>query len=705
MLFFSFSDKMKYAIKVSLSMMLAYLIPLWQGWEQAPTGAITIMLIAATGRVGDSVMKGFLRVVGTVIGATIGMTLIALFPQERLLYLLSLSICVTAVLYILRAYKGDPSAFMLTAMTMMMVFKDGAVSDVFLYGIDKTYMTIFGIVVYSAVGIFIWPVHLEDTSQASAKALSEVQAELFSQRAVSKQKRTELLSSLIEHENKLLAANRDTGNGEVTMEQWHSMISDYQNINAILSLLTTRHNTEDDPDMSRFISNYTQLNAEISLLFKTLATVWTDKEEIVIPQEITLVYCQDEIQSLSHIDRASLLSTLQEMKKLHEALRHLAQKINAIQSPLPTFFNDENIPQNQRFLWGDIEHIKAAFVTFLIFWTATFFWIEMNPFGGFMVVVLATGLSVLTTFTPLKPSLLIIVFTVSFIFATLMYIWVLPNLHYGWELGLFIFFYAFIAFYLIPQKVSILFLLGLFILGINNVMYYNFSIFLLLLLMFYLFLIILHIFYYIPFSTKPEKLFVTLKKRFFTLAYYLLERAKKHQEGQDTLRFCLLAKYSHMHLMSTSKKMQLWASQIDAGYFDTIDKDALLVYSKECEKVAYILGLLYKHEINTQSNPLVTILREKYTLPFLSDLLDQYAQGKIKKDVSDFWNNEEKIVSMVEKSLSDILSPIEFSAYSKQEIVALYENISLRRDVWLALFSLQEKSKAIDFKQLKRGRF
>ena len=94
---------------------------------------------------------------------------------------------------------------------------------------------------------------------------------------------------------------------------------------------------------------------------------------------------------------------------------------------MPTVFNIDNIPENSRFLWGDVEHLKGALVSFIIFWVATLFWITMNPPGGFIIVALATGLSVLTIFTPIKPAMPIVVFTFSFVFATVMYVAVLPQ--------------------------------------------------------------------------------------------------------------------------------------------------------------------------------------------------------------------------------------------------------------------------------------
>jgi len=686
-------------------MALAYLIPLSQGWTQASTAAITVMLIAAMGSVSESVLKGAMRVLGTIIGAIIGMTLIAIFPQDRVFFLISLSIIVAIPLYLVRAYKGDPSIFMLTAMTMMMVFKNGEVDDVFIFGLDKTYMTIFAIMVYTVVGVFLWPLNIEDTTTQNALKLSEVQSKLFLDRNASKEEREKSLALLLENESSLENSTMDRGSASIDMQQWHSMIYNYKNINAHLTLLSMHDKEEYTDNLDLYISNYKLLENEITLLFKELALSWENQQEISVPEEITPEYQIDKIKELSHLERASLITTIQDMKKLHEELRALATKLNRIHSPLPTFFESEKIPENKRFLWGDVEHLKGALVTFIIFWAATFCWVEFNPPGGFMIVALATGLSVLTTFTPIKPSMLIIIFTLSFIFATFMYVAVLPHLHYGWELGLFIFVYSFISFHLVDPKMTIFFLLGLFTLNIMNTMYYDFGIFLLVLLMFYMFLMLLHIFYYIPFSTKPEHLFTKMKNRFFKLSQEMLDGGRKQQEGKASWFVMLRANYSEAHLMSTVKKMQLWASKIDVKYFDTIDKEKLLAFTKESEKFAYLVELLCHKELMMKNNPLLKILRKSYTLPYFSDLLGEYAKGKDVEDVNAFWHDKQQTVKAVEESLSKVLADIDFALYSRRDIAELYENISLRRNVWLSLFDSQEMMEELDFNILRQSRF
>jgi len=383
-------------------MVLAFLIPLSLGWDQAATAGITIMLIASSTGVHESISKGIIRVVGTIIGAIIGLSLIAIFPQERVLYLVSLSIILSIIIYLYYAYRGDSSVFMLSAMVIMMIFLHGP-ENAFLYGLDRTFMTIFGIVIYTFVGVFLWPNH--------------------------------------------------------------------------------------------------------------------DKKEIDEESDFVTPSSEDV-----------------------------------------------------KFVLLDPDNFKATLQLLSVFWSTTLFWIIFNPPGGFLLVILATLLGLFTTFSPLKPSLLMALLSFGFVFATLMYTFVLPNLVYSWELAIFIFTYSFIAFYFIPPKISIFFLIGMFLLGIDNTMNYNFALFLNILLVFYLFLIILMLFHNFPFSTKPEHLFIKLKHSFIN-----------HLQALHNTKSESKKKFHLFYLKLNIQKMQLWSSKIDLKYFNNTTKEKLEHFIKECE--------------------------------------------------------------------------------------------------------------------------
>ena len=706
LLSFSFSEKFKFSVKVSLSIMLVYLISFAQGWEQGQTAAITIMLIAVAGPVSESVTKGLKRVAGTIIGATIGMTLIALFPQDRTLYLIFLSLFVSMTLYLTRAYKGDMTIFMLTAVTMMMVFKNGEVDDVFLYGIDRTFMTIFGIAVFTLISIFLWPVKAQDNTIDSAKELLSTQLELYRQRDGEKEERKRVYEKLQSQEEVLKSSVRNTSSDStgLSLGQKNTMMQNIKEINETLMLLSYHEEAHFEDKYSHYVRNFDEVDKEIGELFASLKHSLKEQKETAIPLEWQADYNIDAVRALSHIDRATLTATVFDMAKLHQQLRVLAQKFNAILSPHPTRFELSKITSSA-FNWFDMEDIKGTLISFLIFWSTTIFWIIVNPPAGFLIVTMATALSVLTTYSPLKPSLLIILFTFSFVFATAMYILVLPNIHYGWELGLFIFLYAFIGFYFINPKIAIFFLLGMAVLGLGNPMYYNFQLFLVILFVFYLFLFILLLFYYVPFSTKPEVLFLVMKQRFFNLSSSLLHRSNVILTHKDSFWGKYKAMYAQVHLMSTVKKMQLWASKIDMKYFDSIEQQTLLAFTKECETFAYLLQMMCRREIASVDNVLIQDFKEKNKTLKLADVIVLYAQGAETKNLDSKWRNSQEILDTMEQYLVNFFSHIEPDQYSQETIIHFYELIALRRNVWVSFLNCQDLMGKLDLKVLERSRF
>ena len=362
------------------------------------------MLIASAGGVSDGITKGLLRVIGTIIGAILGLTLIALFPQERFIYLISMSLLLSLFTYLYYAYQGDSTIFMLSAI-MIMSLALYEPQEAFLYGVEKTYMTLFGILIYTVVGIFLWPI----------KAAKET-------------------------------------------------------------------------------------------------------------------------------------------------------------------INDA--PKGRMFIWLDPENIKATIQLSAIFWASVAFWIYFNPPGGFLIVMLATMLGLLTTFSPIKPSILVLLFSFGFIFAAAMYVFVVPYIIYDWQLALFIFTYTFIAFYLINQKLTIFFLLGMFVINLQNEMYYNFALFLSTLLAFYIFLIILMIFHNFPFSTRAEHLFSTLKERFFKHANAIERLEKKEQLSWIESRQLM---HHKEHLRISTDKMLFWGDKIDTNYFHRNKKEHILAFSTACK--------------------------------------------------------------------------------------------------------------------------
>ena len=703
---FSFSDKLKFAIKVSLSLMLAYMIPLGMGWSQPNTAAMTVMLIATAGAVSESVMKGMIRVIGTLLGAVIGLVLIGMFPQDRMSYLFIVSILVPLMLYMYHVYQGDGTVFMLMGITVMTVFNGGEVDDAFLYGIDKTYMTVFGIVIYTLVGLFVWPIKQEDTTISDALELTGIQQDVF-ENSIDHQddKRVESLLNKARSVEQKLQHSYVQGSGTslamtLSIRTWKSISGLYNHINGLLSMLSIHMKENELSSYGRYIKGYDDAVEEIKTLFAACARFWKDERAITLPQSWEADY---EMEALSNLQRSAVITHAALLKNLHKSLCDLADSLNTLRGGEEILIHQKSQTAAKRFVWLDPEYLKGVIQTFLIFWFSTAMWIYFNPPGGFMMVALATLFSTLTSFSSLRPSILALLFSMGFLFATAMYVLVLPNLVYDWQLALFIFLYSFIAFYFINSQISIFFLMGLYTLGIANTMYYDFAIFLNILLFFYLFLSILMLFYYLPFSTKPEHLFLVMKKRLFAHATALLqdqtpiiERAWIEQKVHN---------YHREHLVRTAQKLKLWASQIDLKYFNTISSENLSAFATACEVFSNKLELQVQYEERLKNSTLYTTvepLREYNVLAELSAAMMVY--GTENEEASIFLENEHNRARL-EAKINTFKEDLQPKESSKEALTEVYITLALRHSVWMALSRCYEAGEVIDFKALQKSRF
>ena len=85
------SDRVKTAIKTALATVLAYGVALSMDWGHAYWAAFAVAFCTLS-TVGESLNKGLLRLSGTLLGSLAAVTLIALFPQDRWLFLIGMSI-------------------------------------------------------------------------------------------------------------------------------------------------------------------------------------------------------------------------------------------------------------------------------------------------------------------------------------------------------------------------------------------------------------------------------------------------------------------------------------------------------------------------------------------------------------------------------------------------------------------------------------
>jgi uncharacterized membrane protein YgaE (UPF0421/DUF939 family) len=679
-------EKLLFAFKASLALVVAFLYPMSQGWNSPMTAAITVMVIATMGSMEDSFHKGMLRIAGTVAGALIGLTLIALFPQERMLYLSTLSIVVTLFLYLARAYRGDPTLFMLTAMTIMIVYGASDAESSFIYGMERTFMTIFGIAVYTLTAMLIFPQKPRDSTLEAVERLALIQKEAL-ENDYNEECWTEREKELDELET-LMKANAHTP-GDISARyslsgrQWRKLSSLYMEADRLLRELKLMQGDE-GRKAERLFPQSKQFRKDIARIFENIGQMWRSGEAIEDPPPRKIGMDYEKLRSEDIVDSAAVSAWLKHLQRLDEAARRVAGAVRSVLSSGPTVIDAKE--DARAFVWLVPEDIKATLVTFLVFWCATIFWIYLNPVGGFMIVTLATTLSLYTSFSPLRPTILILLFSISFIYAVVMYIFVLPNLHEVYELALFLFSYAFIGFFLFPPGIAVFFLLGISTLGLSNEMNYDFALFLITLSIFYLFLFILLIFYYIPFYTKAQEILLTLRRRALHFSARIADARRGLVQGPAK-------SFARRHLGYTIEKIPQWIAALDEKETGT-KRESLMRWYAALKRFSGYLAIVddFLHRNPRREGHPIKEFEKRYNISILGDYLDKIAAGRT-EEVDSYGKR-------LEREVETFMDSLEKGEYKVEEIEELYLLLGLHRRLLIAFEEYLESEKSLDFEKI-----
>ncbi|HDM8126148.1 TPA: FUSC family protein [Vibrio harveyi] len=723
------NEKIKFATKVALSLTLAYLVPFAMGWPQASTAATTVMLIASTGSRRESLAKGTLRVLGTLVGAVIGLLLVGMFAQDRLLYMLSVSVVVSFIFYFRNAYQKDPTLLALTGVMVLMMSNGGDAEGAFMYGVDRAYMTIFGVVLYTLVGTFLWPTKTEQNLRQLIEQLNQAQQALFNailqnfeqktalqQDVVTNAEATEndeapspTIDELLEKvfaaqnalEQRFATVSVECSDVSAYMKEWQLAVHFNKQITQELSVAAHSHFSHQQ-DRS-CINNFDQATQEIQQLFKISQEMWANEGAAYRAQELNIEYNQAALADASHLVKGSALTLGHLLKLMHQSLSRLAESISCIDSVTNNVSFKQELPkQKSKFLWWDAENFKTAVKTFTTYWVAGLIWIYFNPPGGYSFVTFSTIFMSLLSFVPVHPFMLLILFTFGFLFAVPSYVFILPGLELGAELGLFIFIYTFIGFYLFKGPVTIFYMIGLFVLGLDNNMTYHFGILMTIMTLFYMVVFMIIFAHYFPFSSRPEHLFLTLKERYFRHVGDLF--ASYHQQSESS--FKKLKRSLHLVTLNvSSKKLMVWGSKINHKLFDKTPPEAIGAFSKSCNALSNHVNILIAAEQKLLSNRLIKQLRSKHTDSILPLMAGALASHQTTDELNSVFEQYSQDYQSFENKLEEFFSELDLSDYAYSEIAGFYILLNLKRNVFEAINQCKQTYEDIDWVNLRQKRF
>jgi uncharacterized membrane protein YccC len=574
------SRKAKEAIKTALAMTIAYGIALQMDWDKPVWAGFAVAFVSLE-TVGQSFNKAALRMSGTLVATVVALAIIALFPQDRWQFMLLLSGWVGYCTYMMGGAKYQYFWNVCGFVSIIVCMSGGADSvNAFKIAVLRSQETGLGILVYSLVALFLWPSSSRAAFDAAAAKLVSTQHGLYKACLDQMNNRgdgseTQALRTQMQQEQtqfgQLLDA-AETDSYEVwerrqqwrqyqrlaadfagTMEGWHENFIELQML-----------------DIHSLLPNLQTFGKELDGRFAQVERMLADQPTEHQPTAIDLDLDKAEIQSLSHFHRAALAVTRTRLLHLETLTRSLIDTVRDIRD-LGRTADVPAVPQPRAGFVFDPDRMTSVVRITTTLWLAylALIYVPDMP-GGSGLVSMAGAFGMILAGTPQLPvKKLFMPITAGVLFGALIHIFIMPQLSNFIELGLLLFATTFGICYLFAapkQALSKLFGLAMFLSIANmvNQQIYSFLGIATTVLMFLVIFLLLYIITNIPFSARPEKVFLLLLGRYFRSCEYLMRSMHRDPQKRKT-RLARWQKTFYVHELSTlPKKLGIWARFIDS---------------------------------------------------------------------------------------------------------------------------------------------
>ena len=274
------STRTKEAIKTGLAMAIAYAIALQMGWDRPYWAAFAVAFISLP-TAGASLRKGVLRMSGTLVAGVAALTLFALLSQQRWWFMIALSVYIGFFTYMMMGRK-NPYFYQVCAFVCVIICFDGAGDPVnsFQTAVTRIQETGMGIMVYSLIIAFLWPIKTRDKLNKVSLQLVTAQHGLFKSYrllitaggtgTVFRSQSVQAVQLLTQLEPVLDAAAADSYDVWDVRHQWHRFLYESKALMETLERCQANFPDIEKLDLHRLLPNVEALGSELEKRFELI---------------------------------------------------------------------------------------------------------------------------------------------------------------------------------------------------------------------------------------------------------------------------------------------------------------------------------------------------------------------------------------------------------------------------------------------------
>ncbi len=576
------SRRAKEAIKTGLAMVISFGIALAMDWEKPYWSGFAVAMISLA-TVGQSLNKGAMRMLGTLVAAVVALGFLALFPQQRWLMMIALSVHLAVCTYMIAGTSRVYFWFVCAFVCVVIIVGSGDTSEsAFMIAIERAQETGLGILVYSLISAFLWPQSSRSDLEGAGRELIAVQHRLFrayydlvrgrGDAAATQAERLQEVRLAGQLAQALAAAETDSYTVWEVRHHWRLFRDDTTALGEALEQWRESFPEVRELDVATLLPTVNVFCEELDKRFAAIAAIQAGEAPGHEPRDVPLEPDPGALAGLSHFQLAAVTATRTQLLRLETLTRELFQLTRAIASS-EAVTRAPRPAQETAGLAIDPDRVIAVVRVLAVLWAAFLIWVYVDPPGHANFAKQAVIYALLFVMIPqISPTKTFMPFLLATVFTGMIYVFVMPHLSGYTELGLLIFAVTAGIYYYFSEPRQALAKMAAIVtfvslISVQNEQTYSFASFANSGAMLMLTIVLNIVMAYIPFSPRPEKVFLRLFNRFFRQVDFLLGRIAIDWEKTAGASGRLRAALYKNDLLSLSQKLTTFGQQIDSRSF------------------------------------------------------------------------------------------------------------------------------------------
>jgi hypothetical protein len=718
------SDRAKAAMKTALAMVLAYGVALSMDWDN-PYWAGFSVAFCSLSTVGESLNKGLLRLSGTLLGSLAALTLIALFPQERWLFLICMSVFIGFCIFMMFGTSRWYFWYVAGFSVPLLALAGGAnAPNDFQTVILRTEETTLGVLSYSLVWLLIWPTSTREVFEDAVRRLVAAHRQLTARYLTStigephdgevKALRREATQVFARLGGLLDGAEVDSYETWEAHHAWRGLIQQLSQLTSTSERWRQSFPEVQELDGQRLMPELPRLGAELDRRFAEIGHMLDGHPPACGPASVPLNFEENEVASLSQFHQAALLVYRTHLQAIDTLTRDLFETVAGIRNFIRAKVAPirDVVPLLPSAL--DPERLASIARWFTGLWLALLISLYVPDLPNTVdFIVLTNSIAMALCVMPQIPiAFVFLPYAFGFTLGAAINVLVMPHLTSFASLAVVIFAAVFLICYLFSRPTQIIgrmAALGLLVMqmGVTNEQTYNFLDLANLAVASVLIFSALAVATHFPVSFRAEHVFLRLLGRFFRACAYLASTLEWDPTSRLTRWQRLRRAFYLRDVASVPGRLAIWGSALPAAALgqSTVEQVRALVDSLQA--LAYRMQDLVEARERPQSQVLVRELFSEVRAwrIGLQEILCNLSQQPQAADFADFRGQLDATLERLEGQIEKAVAGADQTSISTRENQNSFRLLGVFRGVSEALVSFAKQARVIDWAHLREDRF